>query len=238
MSSLGFGALLVIFLVAAAATWIAGLYLSRATDVLDDHFHLGDALGGMLLLGLAGSLPELAITASAAIRGDLALATGNLLGGIAMQTLVLVLLDATSGRPRPLSALVGNTGPLNEAGLVIGLVTIALMGGILPESTAIGPISPMSLAIVVYFVLGMAAINRARRRGDLHVEYGTKEAFRTRRQLVRLLVAEVTVGKKPEDGRTEVRITYRFGPPPASGSAGSPSQGGLFVSDVKNGSRS
>src|SRR5215212_2039440 len=79
MSSLGFGALLVIFLVAAAATWIAGLYLSRATDVLDDRFHLGDALGGMLLLGLAGSLPELAITASAAIRGDLALATGNLL---------------------------------------------------------------------------------------------------------------------------------------------------------------
>src|SRR5215212_9427968 len=84
--------------------------------------------------------------------------------GIAMQTLVLVLLDATSGGPQPLSALVGNTGPLDEAGLVIGLVTIALMGGILPESTAIGPISPMSLAIVVYFVLGMAAINRARQR--------------------------------------------------------------------------
>jgi cation:H+ antiporter len=81
-----------------------------------------------------------------------------------MQTLVLVLLDATSGRPRPLSALVGNTRPLNEAGLVMGLVTIALMGGILPESTAIGPISPMSLAIVVYFVLGMTAINRARQR--------------------------------------------------------------------------
>jgi hypothetical protein len=44
--------------------------------------------------------------------------------------------------------------------------------------------------------------------------------------------------KKPEDGRTEVRITYRFGPPPASGSAGSPSQGGMFVSGLKNGSRS
>jgi cation:H+ antiporter len=162
MSSLGFGALLAIFVAAGAATWVAGGYLSRATDVLDDRFNLGEAVGGMLLLGLAGSLPELAITASAALSGHLALATGNLLGGIAMQTLVLVLLDAASGRPRPLSALVANTSPLNQAGLVIGLVTLAIMGGILPESTAIGPVSPMSLAIVVYFVLGMVAINRAR----------------------------------------------------------------------------
>jgi|SRR5215203_6595902 len=162
MSSLGFGALLAIFVAAGVATWVAGGYLSRATDVLDDRFNLGEAVGGMLLLGLAGSLPELAITASAALSGHLALATGNLLGGIAMQTLVLVLLDAASGRPRPLSALVANTSPLNQAGLVIGLVTLAIMSGILPESTAIGPVSPMSLAIVVYFVLGMVAINRAR----------------------------------------------------------------------------
>jgi len=70
------------------------------------------------------------------------------------------------------------------------------------------------------------------------VEDSTKEAFRTRRQLVRLLVAEVTIGKKPESGETEVRITYRFGPPPASGSSGSPSQGGLFGDALKNGSRS
>jgi hypothetical protein len=67
------------------------------------------------------------------------------------------------------------------------------------------------------------------------VEDGTKEAFRNRRQLVRLLAAEITVGKKPENKETEVRITYRFGPPPASGSAGSPSQGGMFVPGLKNG---
>jgi Sulfatase-modifying factor enzyme 1 len=38
MSSLGFGALLAIFVAAGAATWVAGLYLSRATDVLDGRF--------------------------------------------------------------------------------------------------------------------------------------------------------------------------------------------------------
>jgi hypothetical protein len=70
------------------------------------------------------------------------------------------------------------------------------------------------------------------------VEDDTKESFRARRQLVRLLVAEVTIGKKPENGESKVRIIYRFGLPPASGSASSPSQGGLFGDALKNGSRS
>jgi site-specific DNA recombinase len=45
------------------------------------------------------------------------------------------------------------------------------------------------------------------------VEEDTEEAFRERRQLVKLLVQSITVGKKHEDGGIEVRITYRFGPP-------------------------
>ena len=45
------------------------------------------------------------------------------------------------------------------------------------------------------------------------VEEDTQEAFRVRRQLVRLLVEGITVGEKREDGNTEVRITYRFDPP-------------------------
>jgi cation:H+ antiporter len=158
------GGLLAVFIAAAAATWVAGVFLSKATDVLDERFGLGDAVGGLLLLGLAGSLPELAITASAALSGDLSLATGNLLGGIAMQTLVLVFLDATSRRRTPLSSLTADTSPLLEAAMVVVLVTLAVMGGLLPESTAVGPISPMSLAIVAFFLIGVIGINRARRR--------------------------------------------------------------------------
>ena len=44
------------------------------------------------------------------------------------------------------------------------------------------------------------------------VEEDTEEAFEKRRQLVKLLVAGITAGKD-EDGRPDVRITYRFGPP-------------------------
>jgi hypothetical protein len=50
----------------------------------------------------------------------------------------------------------------------------------------------------------------ALRRRVAEVEEYTPEAFRVRRQLVRLLVAGMTVGKRHEDGGTEVRITYRF----------------------------
>ena len=85
--------LIIVFVAAAIATWIAGLYLSRATDALDVRLGLGEALGGMILLAVAGSLPELAITVSAVAEGELGIAAGNLIGGIAMQTLVLVICD-------------------------------------------------------------------------------------------------------------------------------------------------
>jgi cation:H+ antiporter len=161
VSGWGTPALVLVFLVAAGATWIAGLYLSKTTDILDARFKLGDAVGGLLLLGLAGSLPELAITASAALAGNLSLAVGNLLGGIAMQTLVLVLLDGTSRRKQPLTSL-SDLSPLFESVLVIVVLLIALMGSFLPASTAIGSVSPASIGIVLFFVLGVFVINRGR----------------------------------------------------------------------------
>ena len=58
-------ALAVVFLIATIVTWVAGLFLADSTDVLDDRFHLGEAIGGLILLGVAGTLPEIAITVSA-----------------------------------------------------------------------------------------------------------------------------------------------------------------------------
>jgi len=47
VSSWGTPALVLVFAAAGVATWLAGIYLSKATDVLDDRFNLGDAVGGM-----------------------------------------------------------------------------------------------------------------------------------------------------------------------------------------------
>lgn len=48
------------------------------------------------------------------------------------------------------------------------------------------------------------------------VEEDNQEAFQARQRLVKLLVQSISAGKRPEDERTEIQITYRFGPPPAA----------------------
>jgi cation:H+ antiporter len=160
VSGLATPALIFIFVLAGVATWVAGLVLSDTTEMVDDRFHLGEALGGLILLGLAGTLPEIAITVTAAMSGHLGLATGNLLGGIAIQTLVLVLLDATSRSRTPLSSLSHVLEPIVEALLVIVLVSLALLGPLLPASVAIGPVSPISILLAVTWLGGLVVIDR------------------------------------------------------------------------------
>ena len=156
--------LLLIFLAAAAATWMAGVALSKTTDALDTRLGLGDELGGLILLSIAGSLPELAITVSAAAQHDLQLAAGNLIGGIAIQTMVLLICDVAVGPERPLTYLVGALTPVLEGLLVILVVAGVEMGALLKPSTAIGGrVSPASLAIVVIWVVGLYVINRSRK---------------------------------------------------------------------------
>jgi hypothetical protein len=51
----------IIFIAAGAITWVAGITLAKTTDTLDTRWNIGDALGGLVLLGIAGSLPEIAV---------------------------------------------------------------------------------------------------------------------------------------------------------------------------------
>jgi cation:H+ antiporter len=152
---------LVVFVAASVATWVAGVELSKSTDELDRRLGIGDALGGMVLLAIAGSLPELAITISAAESGHLGLAAGNLIGGVATATMVLVVCDLFAARP--LTYLVGSLVPVLEGLLVVLTVSVALMGALLPASVKIaGRLSPASLAIVVIWMGGVWVLNRTR----------------------------------------------------------------------------
>jgi cation:H+ antiporter len=154
--------LVVVFVVAAGATWVAGTFLSKSTDSLDNRFGLGDELGGLILLAVTGSLPEIAITASAALSGHLDLAVGNLIGGVAIQTLVLVVLDFAAGRRRPLSFMVGSLVPVIEALMVVVVLATALAGAALPSSTNLFGASPTSYAVVVLWVAGVWIVNNVR----------------------------------------------------------------------------
>jgi cation:H+ antiporter len=154
--------LVLLFAAAGAATWAAGSFLSRTTDALDVRFGLGEALGGLILLAITGSLPEIAITASAALSGHLDLAVGNLIGGVAIQTLVLVALDVAVGPQRPLSFLVGSLVPVVEALIVVVVLATVLGGAALESSANLFGASPTSYAVVVFWVAGVWIVNRVR----------------------------------------------------------------------------
>ncbi|MDI6843004.1 MAG: hypothetical protein QMC94_01195 [Anaerosomatales bacterium] len=150
------------FLVGAAATWAAGVYLTHATDALDVRWRLGETLGGMLLLSISGTLPEAAITVTAALSHRLDVATGNLLGGIAVQTAVLTICDLFTDDDKPLSYLVGSLIPVLEAILVVAVTSLALLGTLLPASLRAFGVSPASIAIVAVWLAGITVLQRIR----------------------------------------------------------------------------
>lgn len=152
-----------VFLAAGAVVWIAGIYVSKTTDVLSSRFKLGEALGGAILLAIVTNLPEIAITASGAMRNQLDIATGNILGGIAIQTVVLVVLDAFAMKRR--APLVGHAAGLDlvlEAVFVIVMLTLVVMGHQLPDTLVWHGLTPDGLIICGAWIVGLYLIGKAR----------------------------------------------------------------------------
>jgi cation:H+ antiporter len=151
-----------VFVVAAAAVWIAGISLSDQTDVLATRLHLGEALGGTVLLAVATNLPEIAITASAALSGAVGVAVGNILGGIAIQTVVLVALDAFGVRgTRPLMHRAASLVLVLNGALVVAVLAVVVAGTQLPSSLILWRIAPGGLLITALWVVGLVLMDRA-----------------------------------------------------------------------------
>jgi cation:H+ antiporter len=164
VGSLSTPALIAIFVASGAVIWLAGIWLSSSTDAIDSHFKLGAALGGLVLLAFATNLPEFAITIVAAIKDNLGLAVGNLLGGIAAQTVVLAALDVGAGPDRPLTYLVGSLLLVVEAVTVVVVTVVAMMTTQLSASTNIAGVSPGTVAIVLFWFVGLWLIVKGRDR--------------------------------------------------------------------------
>lgn len=155
--------LILLFCGGALAVWLAGIYLSRTTDVISSRFDLGQALGGLIFLAIATNLPEIAIVVSASLSHSVGIAIGNILGGIAIQTVVLVVLDGFGLRRK--GALTYEAASLQlvlEGVLVISVLGIAIMGTQLPASVMLWRVAPGDLLIVLLWIIGLWLIQKAR----------------------------------------------------------------------------
>jgi len=163
IESLSLPILLFIFGVCAVVIWFAGIKLSETADILSIHFGLGEALGGLILLAIVTNLPEIAITVSAALQNNLDLAIGNILGGIAIQTVVLVVLDVFGlGKKDPLTYRAASLVLVLEGLMVITVLTLVVVGNLLKPSNIYLGVSPIDLLIVLVWLVGIYMMGKAR----------------------------------------------------------------------------
>lgn len=115
------------FLAGAVAIWFAGTRLEHYADSISEKTGLGRAFLGILLLATATSLPEIATSITASLRGNVSMAVHNLLGGVVMQTGVLVLADLVMGR-RALTGRAPHFSLLLQGVGLVFILAVALMG--------------------------------------------------------------------------------------------------------------
>ena len=165
MTNLPPALLAAIFVAAAVVVWWAGVYVSNTTDALTKRLKIGQALGGLVGLAIVTNLPEIAITTSAALHHQVGLAVGNILGGIAAQTVVLALLDwlGTTKQGGPLTHRVQTLVPALEAALVVAVLAVVLAGTQLPHSLVVGRVAPAEMLIAGLWLLGLYLLNKAQR---------------------------------------------------------------------------
>jgi cation:H+ antiporter len=125
------------FTAAAVIVWIAGTLIARYADTISKQTGIGHAALGILLLGGITSLPEAAVTITAAVGGNVELAVNNLLGGIAMQVAILAVADVAIGRAA-LTAVVPNPIVLLQGAFNILLLTIVVCGMIAGDKAVFG----------------------------------------------------------------------------------------------------
>lgn len=114
------------------------------------------------MLAIATNLPEIAIMVSAALSGNVGVAVGDILGGIALQTVVLVALDAFGIRgSRPLTYRAGSLVLVLETALVVAVLGVVVAGSQLPKTLICWRFAPAAVIIAVLWIVGLLLLKRA-----------------------------------------------------------------------------
>ncbi|MDP9024813.1 MAG: sodium:calcium antiporter [Candidatus Eremiobacteraeota bacterium] len=161
MSALSMWILVALFVVSGAVIWWAGTVLAFTTDAIDAHVGWGEGMGGAVFLAVATNLPEVAIIAGCAYTHTISLAVGNILGGIAIQTAVLVLLDGPGLRSRvPLMSTVTSLTIVLQGMVLVAILMFCIIGALMPREFIAFRMTPAEIAIVVAWGAGLWLVSQ------------------------------------------------------------------------------
>lgn len=148
-----------LFAAAAVAILLVGTRLTAVADALADRTGLGEAVVGAVLLGAATSLSGIVASVTAAADGRAELAVSNAVGGIAAQTVFLVVADVAYRRAN-LEHAAASPANLTQGALLVTLLAIPLLALSGPNVSFFG-VHPATPLLVTGYLFGLRVISKA-----------------------------------------------------------------------------
>lgn len=148
------------FAVAAIIVLLAGIRLTGAADRLADMTGLGEALIGAVILGAVTSLSGSIASITAALSGAPSLAVSNAVGGIAAQTVFLIIADL-SYRGANLEHAAASLTNLISGCMLVVLLNLILIAQGLPQWT-LAWIHPTTPVLLLFYVGGLVISYRSK----------------------------------------------------------------------------
>ena len=151
---------ILLFLLAAAVIGVFGIRMTYLARDLAAATGLGQAFLGAVFIGATTSLSGIVASMTAASQGDASLAVSNSLGGIAAQTVFLVLADITY-RKANLEYAAASAENLMMAVQLLLLLCLLNLAFIVPEYTVSGvhPISPLLILVYLFMIRLLADVH-------------------------------------------------------------------------------
>ncbi len=135
----------------------AGSFLARFADQLGDRLGLSRSMAGVLLLAVATSLPEMAVSCHAAMIPAIDLAVGDLFGSCLFNLLILAVLDlVTKTRGKMLSRSAAAHALSATSGILLTAVALVFMLVDLPIS--LGRVGVGSTVVLVFYLASVRLI--------------------------------------------------------------------------------
>ena len=143
----------IVFVASSAIIAVVGTRMARIADRLADLTGLGEAVFGAVLLGASTSISGIVVSITAAADGKPDLAVSNAVGGIAVQTVFLVVADMFH-RPANLEHAAASLPNLINGALLCALLALPLMAASSPPFSVLG-VHPASVLLLLFYAFGL-----------------------------------------------------------------------------------